>query len=351
VVKVLAMQKIKITIKTPVPKLLTTFILDWREALPVATWTRESVCLPCSPCLPSLPPIKWREIKLPIQLVYLDRETTEASSDQLSDISSINLLKSMLQKCVRRQLDQLAVRTAAELIHRDPNVFLRRLGIIMVEDVGLREEYSVVVWLTGAVSKGFVLQEKHVTWLLRLVESICHDSRPPIEWNCGNCGTSDAKLDYTTLLSSRATAGSGHMDLVYSLLLRASYGGMACDRTMLQEVARLVICPEIEIDVWHDDQLNILPMEVPRLMASDLLIEAADFHCCPGLISTIQAQCSGWTRDRIQSAIWEGSSKINYRNPPDPQPNSDWEALSSIIRPIQANWIRSHFQILINEMK
>ena len=70
-------------------------------------------------------------------------------------------LLSHLQKCVRRMDDIKAVQTSKHLIDLDCNSFLRRLPIIMLEDVTLHESFPIIVWLMIAYSKDFKINFKN----------------------------------------------------------------------------------------------------------------------------------------------------------------------------------------------
>ena len=59
---------------------------------------------------------------------------------------NVPLLKSNLQKAVRRCDNQIAIQSALALIQIEPMELLRRLPIIYIEDVCLMDSYSIVVW-------------------------------------------------------------------------------------------------------------------------------------------------------------------------------------------------------------
>ena len=56
-------------------------------------------------------------------------------------------LLSHLQKCVRRMKTLKCVQTAKHLIDVDVTSLLRRLPIIMLEDVTIHESISIIIWL------------------------------------------------------------------------------------------------------------------------------------------------------------------------------------------------------------
>ena len=62
-------------------------------------------------------------------------------------------LSSHLQKAIRRMNDIKSVQTAKHFIDLDYQSFLRRLPIIMMEDVTIHESIKVIVWLMIALTK------------------------------------------------------------------------------------------------------------------------------------------------------------------------------------------------------
>lgn len=83
--------------------------------------------------------------------------------------NNVPYLKSHLQKCIRRSNVNLALKTALHLARLDLQELLRRLAIIMVEDAILMPEFSTLVWITAAVSKGYCLDQKRMYWLFGLI--------------------------------------------------------------------------------------------------------------------------------------------------------------------------------------
>ena len=71
-------------------------------------------------------------------------------------------LMSHLQKSVRRMESMKSLQTAKHLLHLDIQSFIRRLPIIMLEDVSIHSSITVVVWLMIALSKKYTLTETQV---------------------------------------------------------------------------------------------------------------------------------------------------------------------------------------------
>lgn len=67
------------------------------------------------------------------------------------------IVKSMLQKAIRRRKGSAAVRLAYELYRLSPQELLRRLPVIIIEDSSLHPAYPILVWCMLAESKGYIL--------------------------------------------------------------------------------------------------------------------------------------------------------------------------------------------------
>ena len=78
------------------------------------------------------------------------------------------LLKSHLQKCVRRKLIYKAVQSAYNLMAINFKSFIRRLPIIMLEDTILHESFPTIIWMMLAYPK-WQPTVSHIRWLLSIV--------------------------------------------------------------------------------------------------------------------------------------------------------------------------------------
>jgi hypothetical protein len=89
--------------------------------------------------------------KLNIKLYY--RSPKKIKSFLVPKIETkynVPLLKSNLQKAIRRCQTQIAINSALAIIQKVPIELLRRLPIIYIEDVCLMDSYSIPVWLMMA---------------------------------------------------------------------------------------------------------------------------------------------------------------------------------------------------------
>jgi hypothetical protein len=183
-----------------------------------------------------------------------------SSRDKPLSIADISLLKSMIQKGFRRCMTEKAARLALELALRSSDEFLRRMPIIMLEDGMLHGGFPVAVWLMIAQTKGYTPPGVLVSICLQIFVESCASEL----LDCINSAPSEQ--DYNTLSATLPTGGGGdsvvsesdsgtttttttttlyisemppcpRRTLVVSILLRASYGGMACDMHLLHAAA------------------------------------------------------------------------------------------------------------------
>ena len=72
--------------------------------------------------------------------------------------------------------DIKAVQTSKHLIDLDCNSFLRRLPIIMLEDVTLHSSFPIIIWLMIASSKKYQLKLEMIKWLLGVVYYLSNET-------------------------------------------------------------------------------------------------------------------------------------------------------------------------------
>ena len=84
----------------------------------------------------------------------------------------IPLVKSNLQKAIRRCDSQIAIQSALVLIQCAPMELLRRLPIIYIEDVCLMDSYPIVVWLMMA-DRDYIINNDDIDKLLNIIHSLC----------------------------------------------------------------------------------------------------------------------------------------------------------------------------------
>ncbi|GFR48217.1 hypothetical protein Agub_g10077, partial [Astrephomene gubernaculifera] len=123
---------------------------------------------------------------------------------------------------------------------------LRRLSVVCVEDAILHPGLPLVVWLMAAEPKGYNLGASHVSALLRVVYQLAmvqvRDGLPD-PWDGGGAaegaGAPAAAASGPATLAEVDELGLPPAEgcLVKCLVMRAGYGGMACDVRMLRGFA------------------------------------------------------------------------------------------------------------------
>jgi hypothetical protein len=217
---------------------------------------------------------------------------------------SVPVLKSILQKAVRRRKPLPAVKVAMELIDKSLGELLRRLPIIAIEDSTLHPALPLLVWLMMAHSKDYVLNPQLCRQVLQIVFEIAGcPYKDPLPYSTEG-DTVHSRISLSSL-------DSGDDVLIWALLARAEYGGMKGDVLMLQQYANAwrqrmgevsstapttlvqqLHLPKPHVPVtWQNvphivhesahkqalERIGLLGIEM--LEISDLTLEGVDFHC------------------------------------------------------------------------
>jgi len=227
---------------------------------------------------------------------------------------NISMLKSHLQKNIRKMDDMLAIPTCYHLMKLSMNDLIRRLSIIMLEDTELHECITTIVWLTVALSKdNFRIKKYMYEWILGVIYLLCKTENAD-KLKRDNNDSISLKNITQEVLSCSAQLSKEQLSILYSMLIRVTYGGMEGDLNMIQ---RYVL-------VWKDrflkngkkmNNMILRPISiyVNELKISDWDVSAIDYHCCPKIIEFIMKKYSELNEDEIKSLIWIYSSSINTR--------------------------------------
>lgn len=283
------------------------FHLDWTVEPPNAVW------LTSQPSTYSYSvEVKW---KRQVTLCCIDQPTRIPFVPAVMVPSSVPLLKSMLQKSIRRQKTSLALKIAKVLINNNLTEFIRRIFIIMIEDVELHSSARVLIWLTSAITKGYVIDTNQVSWLLGIVEYLCgHPTKYYHGWATGD---NQPPLDIPNYLKTLDSFNCSEKDMVYSLLFRHSYGGLHGDLRMIHYYITQLMNNHLIVDKTVIVPRNINTIDT--LLLDDIipdLVVCADFHCCPSILTVLNRRHPELTTSQVKQLIWDNLSKINTREPP-----------------------------------
>lgn len=217
----------------------------------------------------------------------------------------VPLLKSNLQKAIRRQLHITCLRTTLQLLIQTPLELLRRLPIIALEDVNVIECIDGIVWLMVWLATGNKLYVEDVEFILNYVWDLSHHStfyRPSklVE-----------PLEDLMALKIKWWNSESITSISLSLLVRMFYNGTDWDMRLLASFHNNhSIVPRVP----RDDYPNY--RDIGELEETDRLVVAADFHCS-NMIAYFGSKWNLSTRGkcRLRELVWNHISSMNTRIP------------------------------------
>ncbi len=122
---------------------------------------------------------------------------------------TVGVLKSLLQKSVRRRLPLGALFATCELLQRKRMEALRRLPIVAVEDSLLHGEQDLIVWLMLACDKGFIPSVPHLRRVLLIVAQVASSSCADVIGDGALAGASGAGAAAAAGAASTFSDGDG----------------------------------------------------------------------------------------------------------------------------------------------
>jgi hypothetical protein len=242
----------------------------------------------------------------------------------------LSVLKSALQKCVRRNRAVPAVRVAIALMRKTSIVeLLRRLCVIVIEDAALCPQFPALVWFLASYSRGYSnAAEPRTADILFILETVALIALVPVKDAAAGGANEEAPLrsDQEEDVFA-ALAGMELPDplrsMVFTLGVRASYGGMPCDVRMFQNAARCWLRRFTEDPVgWqrkitaaYDSARQQLPPNFEsvicaalgpsgHLLRGDIPLASIDFHCspiCDELVSIAYSNAQSLLRTRLDT--------------------------------------------------
>jgi hypothetical protein len=244
---------------------------------------------------------KFITTKLGIKLFYRKPET-----DKNIDIPIIKcrfnapLIKSNLQKAIRRCDNLIAIQSALVLIQMAPMELLRRLPIIYIEDVCLMNSYPIVVWLMMADKDYGKLTKMDIDIILNIVNSLCN-CRSYFDYKAEN-------HDNSYVFTHESLQFCPNSDELLSLYYRSEYGGMKGDIQMLKVSIDYykMNSSQVRKTVYNSINYNLIEREI------EVLVEAIDFHCFPNMLNTLN-RITYIDKETIKKCIWFVESGYNVR--------------------------------------
>lgn len=220
----------------------------------------------------------------------------------------LKMLKSNLQKAVRRCQTEIATNTAHTMMCLSPLELAQRLGIIWIEDACLTRDYPVLVWIMSALTKGCVFTTGMAQLLLVFTGHIASLSYRDV------CGHREKPL-----LAKRVTETTLHPEwksILYSLLFRRGYQSLAGDKLMIDKCAadwldRMSGNPVIVSAAMGDQKYFAAE---PSILGRKQWINAAIDQHCSGVCAYTASLCNVSEKE-VRNVIWKCSSRITNKKP------------------------------------
>jgi len=237
-------------------------------------------------------------IKTGVKLYYRRNEKKEETIvfPIIQTTADIPLLKSNLQKAVRRGNSSAAITTALAMLQKEPIQLLRRLPIIYIEDVCLIDSFSIIMWLLMADTL-YIMKPKDTDIILQIVHSLTICSK----YFDNREGTNATEYCHEYLQ---------HSDQLLALYYRTMYGGLKGDMQMLKNA----------IEFYNNAPHNIVKCEFAESYLSlfdieetvEIIVEAIDFHPFPHFLHEI-CRDTYIKKQIIKDIIWYAESAYNIR--------------------------------------
>jgi hypothetical protein len=234
--------------------------------------------------------------KLGVSLYLRSCVSVKYELPKIQTDARIPLLKSNLQKAVRRGKNIVAMATALAMLQIEPVELFRRLAIICIEDVCVMDSYPVLVWLM-MTDKHYLPTTGDCYLILQIVNTLC---------NCTQ--TFDHSYKYKEfVLNHESLQDLKRHDVLLSLFYRMKYGGMKGDIEMLNSAisyyttnyGQIVKTDFSTIDCEIAEELEILEI-------------AVDFSPFPFILDNINKK-TGLENGKIKEFIWFAESAWNFR--------------------------------------
>ncbi len=215
-----------------------------------------------------------------------------------------SLLKSNIQKAIRRKIENVALETTIKMITGGQSVdLLRRLTIISFEDVQITKYYPVILWYYIALTCGYKLLEKDVIFIYSYVKMLCSN----------NNNIHDFSKIKTNISSTYELQHLINDTICVSLYLRTQFGGFNCEIDLINYIIDCILNNKYSI---CNDNIELLNYKININESITILDCAIDFHCFPKMPEKVLAMIGvdkGFTEDDVRSYIWQCDSSINSR--------------------------------------
>lgn len=220
-----------------------------------------------------------------------------------------SLIKSNLQKAIRRKLENIAIQSTIALICSDNELqLLRRLTIISIEDVNINKYYSIIVWYYIAVINKYKLTEFDIIFIVSYVKLLCNT----------NMFYNNIILDEIQIHKYTFSEINNDVNCV-ALYLRLQFGGFNGEKVFINKLISGILDKSIIIS---DQSIEITHININNIQHPEILRCSIDYHCFPKMIDNIllklnsnndDANVNILTEIDVKKYIWAYDSNINSR--------------------------------------
>ena len=259
---------------------------------------------------------------------------------------NVHLLKSHLQKNIRKMDVNRALSTSLHLMKLDFNEFLRRMIIIHIEDTFIHESLTTLIWLMIALStKKFKMKKYIYQWLLGFVY-ISANTKKLDNYNkkLKNMVNNSYKNiyeelnDYENLNNNGNNNGNrklneNQISMLISLHMRIAYGCMDVDKVMIKKCIQIWKTRFINNNGVLMNNMLIKPINI---YVCDLKLEnwdysAVDFHTNKNICEFILKKYNYLDVSKIKKLIWNNSSGVNYRKENVVFESETWDTIKEYV--------------------
>lgn len=256
---------------------------------------------------------------------------------------NISLIKSNLQKSVRRKLENIALQSTMEMIISGHSIdLLRRLTIISFEDVCINKYYCVIVWYYIALSKNYNLTDYDVSFICSYVKLLCDIDM--FYENIDNINNNHISKEY------KQNELLNNVNCI-ALYLRLQFGGFTGEKIFINNLIDKLLIGEINV---CETELSLCKYQIYE-NELDILSCAIDFHCFPKIVVNVLSKLQNeknsveLNEKDIRQYIWTYDSNINCRIK-NAFTNLDHNIWTYIIKP-KCDIYRYHIMKMLNIKK
>jgi hypothetical protein len=263
-----------------------------------------------------------------------------------------SLMKSILQKAVRQNKADVAVKAAKHIIQADEADFCRRLPVVILEDSILHPQFGFVGKMQKEIRKSNPLTEEQKDQLINIVWQMAASEKRDIWIDEGPNQLYHEEEKEAVENKEKYLARINELDDDYRILLdaiklRATSGGMGGDVVMCWNFYYVWLRRSVEREWTIEKMESIFPpspnlkyKDVEKLTKEEIPINAVDFHISPMInvllkkehvVALCNAQFPNKTPFKtLQDVLWRQWSSPNKKLQIDDGKTRDWYNKGSV---------------------